>query len=148
MFNCSICSSLISSARLVLPDFIILEVIMDEWWYHIHVQAWLHFLQLLGRLSVVEWGARGLRVIISHVMMDCLPSMLLEVRPKSSRSLPWNETFLMDELPQSRLWNVFVPKFHVHSEYPKIFQKGATSTKWEPFLISLAFCCAERCLRG
>ena len=26
-------------------------------------------------------------MIISHVMMDCLPSTLLEVRPKSSRYL-------------------------------------------------------------
>ena len=56
----------------------------------------------------------------------------------------WKKTFLTEELPHSRLLNTLCPKFHVHYEYPKIFQKGATSAKWEPFPVPLAFGAAIR----
>ena len=78
---CPICTSLICSAwfhqfwRSLWTNVGIIIMLYIQ-------QAWLHF---LGRLLVVQWAvSRGLRVIISHVMMDCLPSILLEVRPKSS----------------------------------------------------------------
>ena len=56
----------------------------------------------------------------------------------------WNKTFLTNELPQSRLLYVFCPKLFAYYKYLKSFWKGATSAKWEPFPVSLAFGAAIR----
>ena len=50
----------------------------------------------------------------------------------------WNKTFLTDELPQSSLLDILCPKFHVHHEYPRNFQKGALPSILEQFFFSLA----------